>query len=707
MASKAAPFKAPTEYNIEAGLITYNPDNAVLVRARETIDWGPLHVADDEKPPYATVPIPPMKLDTSGASTINLDQYFADDESELSYTASIILGSKDADATISDGSYLTISATGNNPAKAVVSVTATDKGYNSTAQTFDVYIGNNPPYLTSDFENLELSRNFGCHQIDLDNYFADDESDLTYSIKVQNLGAGTISASIKDKSILSITCNTTNAYAYIYVLATDNKGKSSATDFGVSVGRESIPKPYIVTEIPDITLMKGFNSFSFDLAKYFASNGNYIYYDFYAEYNDAVGISLPSKSDLLIEEKDQFGIVNVSVRALDVANYSSYTEQFFTINYGGIAPNRKPYVAQPLAEITLPSGFASPYLLDLHRIFKDKDGDALEFFIKENKNVYLSKESVVAASIENGKLLISELSTGMSFLTVTANDKENTAYLFLEINIVDEDNKKPEAQNDHAIISLEQNENIASIYLPDYFADTEKLSYTITNYPESSASAPYYIEGDFLYADAKTIGGNWITIIADDGKGGIAYSGLLIKTSNQFSIDPGIIAQLPDITIPIRIEKKIISLSKYFSNETTGYLSTTCWSSDLSIANCDLWDDTLAIIPQGIGTSEIEIILYNSSGGIATQKFNVTVSDFETSAQETIKTSVDVFPSIFTENITINGADGNTATISNMSGIVVFKSRISHRSEMLDLNHLAQGIYILNVSGETRKIIKN
>jgi len=718
----AVPFKAVTGQNIANGNIVYSPANAVLVRAREDIDWGPSqYIAGDYNSPYQIADLPDFHFPTGfRTKTINLDNYFADDESELSFFVSTKYDNEPVEAYIKINylylkqaeyfdydRYEYVPSTGSD----IIYVTARDRGGNEITQDFLVSVSdhtNTTPYIINDLNDLQLTSYFGSYVINLDNYFADAESELTYSIETYNVYEENIYASVKSNTLtIEKNENASTAYAEIIITATDDGGEYTIGNFTIYAGNNN-SRPDIIKEMPDIDLDKGFNLYSINLADYFSSNDGEVDYDYYANGEKSLDVAI-SGNHLILTEGAQVGIVDITVIAYYLESYNTYTEQHFSVNYGKAVPNHKPYVTNQVSTLVLETGFGS-HTIDLSKAVVDKDGDQLTYSLFNNFNAFSDEKSPVAATVTNDKLYISEQSSGSSFIAVTAKDEKDSCILYLQVDVLAKGNKKPTITDKQTIVQLEQSGQIASIYLPDYLTDTDALTYYVYSSELSSLANPH-IDEDYLYINTSSLPSGEITIIADDGKGGIEGIELMVLTKNENTVDPISVADIPDVFATLDQKEVTVDLAKYFSKgsgrENRYEILCSTFNYSTLYFFVDANNDILKILPNGLGSEELEVVAYNSSGGYASQKLTITIGDeTTTSAPTATKNAVAVFPTVFSETVTIEGAHGTVATVSSMAGTVVFRSAIFGQSARIDLSSLAKGIYLLQVGGKTERIIK-
>ncbi len=252
--------------------------------------------------------------------------------------------------------------------------------------------------------------------VSMDTLFTDEDKQygdiLVYSI-LDNNSSG-ISDLISWKSDTTITFSPNNkdigVYNFIFI-ATDIGYELDSINVQLTV--KAIPKPNKVpivnNPLENLTLTNGFGSHEVVLDSVFSDpDKDDLVYTVKSNKNDVVTV-LITNSTLTITE---VGIGSAEITVTVDDGKGGMTSDVFMVD---VVKNALPIVSNPLADLDLEEGFESVEI-ELGDVFTDSDDDTLTYSAKSNN------DNVVAVSVVNSKLTLTETGIGSAEITVSVDD---------------------------------------------------------------------------------------------------------------------------------------------------------------------------------------------------------------------------------------------------------------------------------------------
>ena len=208
-------------------------------------------VVDD--PPEVTTPIPDQTLKAGGSpKTINLDDHFTDEDTNLNYSQVIsnVVATPPAraqdvvTASINNTTNVLTLTPGSTAGSATVTVTATDSKNQPTPDDFTVTVNANaPPNLHTDFDARSLDTD-ASDDITLSDHFEDpdgNDDQLRYTASSNRPGVATASIANNGTANSELTVTATGGgLATISVTATDPEGAETTERFTATVNYEPV-----------------------------------------------------------------------------------------------------------------------------------------------------------------------------------------------------------------------------------------------------------------------------------------------------------------------------------------------------------------------------------------------------------------------------------------------------------------------------------
>jgi Na+/melibiose symporter-like transporter len=263
----------------------------------------------------------------------------------------------------------------------------------------------------------------------------------------------------------------TAGLAKIIVSANDQKGHITEKDFFVKITKPIPEIPTVKTAISDLTLEKGFGNKEIDLTPVF-DGGAYgpVTYSVTIQ-NPEIAKGKIDGNNIKISEAG-IGVTEVTVTAKDRLKNTVNNQFKLAVRTPG---NSAPTVKNP-PEIVLNKDFKKKEI-NLAEIFSDKNGDTLDFTVKN------SNTGVLNASIEGSKLVLTERKPGNTQITISANDKKG-GFCSISIPVIVKtgENMAPILTKSLPSQTITSESKAISLRLSDFFSDpdNDNLTYTVS-----------------------------------------------------------------------------------------------------------------------------------------------------------------------------------------------------------------------------------
>ncbi|MEL6535831.1 MAG: YHYH protein [Bacteroidota bacterium] len=344
-----------------------------------------------------------------GTQTVDLSGAFTDADGDA---ISLTIASSNTEVlTVSlSGTTLTLTEVGIGTTTITVDASDGNGGTASTSFLVEITeapVENTPPEVVMLLSDLQLSEGFGSETVQLPPNFDDAETPmLMFSASSSNESVVTVSVT---GGTLTITEAGTGTSA-VTVTATDGSMASVSDEFDVVVNAVGNSAPTVANPIADASYSTGFGTATIDLSNVFTDpDGDAL--TLTASLRDASVVTVEVQGTTLTITEQGEGTADITVTA-DDGNGNSGVDSFM-VTVGG--NNQPPRVANPIADISYTTGFASA-TVDLSNVFADNDGDELTLSASSNNT------GVAMASVNGTTLTITEAGEGSATITVTADD---------------------------------------------------------------------------------------------------------------------------------------------------------------------------------------------------------------------------------------------------------------------------------------------
>ncbi len=560
--------------------------------------------------PTVVNPLPDLDLDEDfGTYNIDISNVFDDEDGDaLSYTVS---SSSAAVVTVSlSGTTLIITESGIGTA--IITLTASDGNGGVTNDTFIVTVNavNHIPTVANPLPDLNLNEDFGTYNIDIANVFVDPDNDvLSYTVSSSNTSV--ISPSLSGNTLILSESGVGNAT--ITLTANDGNGGTANDIFVVTVNAVN-HAPIVINPLPDLDLDEDFGTYNIDIANVFDDQDNDVLS--YAVISSNTTVISPSLSGTtLILSESGIGNATITLTANDGNGGVAYDEFIVTVN----DINHAPIVINPLPDLELDEDFGT-YNIDIANVFNDIDNDVLSYTVNSNNT------TVVTTSISGVTLVLSEIGIGNATITLTANDGNGGEVNDIFMVTVNAINHAPIVVNPLPDLDLDEGFVTYNIDIVDVFedADNDVLSYTVNS--NNSSVIESSLSGTTLTITEVGIGSATVTLIANDGNGGVVSDEFLVGVNATANNVPTVINPLPDLILDEGFTIYTIDISNVFDDADGDILTYSVSSNIPTIITAALSGTTLTLTETGIGAATITLSADDGNGGVISDVFLVIVN---------------------------------------------------------------------------------
>ncbi len=281
--------------------------------------------------------------------------------------------------------------------------------------------------------------------------------------------------------------------------------------------------------------------------------------------------------------------------------------------------NQPPTVTSPIPDTTLVLD-QDVLNFDLNSVFRDPDGDTLEF------SVTSQRPGVASSSLRGDQLTITPNSPGKSRMTIDASDGQNPEVrLRFEVTVV--------RQNSPPVVAITIPDTVLSlpgeafeIDLLQAFADPDGDNLTFNASNSNGDAVIVQLIGPALRLTPSAVGNSRITVQASDG--------LHPPVSQEFSVTvtqenraPRLVRPLPDTTLLLQGSTLQEDLLQHFSDPDSDRLFFRVDNADESVVAASLNGSSLNLSPRATGSTIITVTAFDPQALQAFDSFEVTVTN--------------------------------------------------------------------------------
>ena len=360
--------------------------------------------------PVQIAALPELRMNEDGVMTIDLNDYFSDVDSPLNFTAE---PNGPFSVSVNDSGIAKIVPAANWNGQTSLNLTVSD-GEFSIAEpvSLDIKAVNDAPVETDNLPTLEFNED-GVAFIDLNNYFEDIDSTLTFSVTA---GEGLSAAVSSVNHMLRVTPDSNwNGNSDIKVTATDGEFSVGTTE-NIHV----LPVDDAPTVLKNPVMLKGMEDsvITLDLDDYFNDVDSSLAYGWKAP--KCVNVSMDPESHVvtITPKSNWYGNADIAFTATD-GTYSATIQPQISVKNVEDAP-----IALESGKVFKGTG-GQVITVDLSTLFNDPDADDLTYTVTSADGTTIP--FTVDQQRHTLSITVPEKAQGTFDLRVTASDGQKTA----------------------------------------------------------------------------------------------------------------------------------------------------------------------------------------------------------------------------------------------------------------------------------------
>ena len=567
-----------------------------------------LRVLVPNRAPVAVGTIPAYEVMAGDSATVDASGYFSDPDGQgLSYTVASDTGGVVVSVT---GDIVTVVAVAKGTM--AVTVTATDPGGLTAAQSFQVTVPNRAPLAegTIPAQTIEAGETVA---LDMSPYFSDPDGDaLAHEAATSDPSVAKVTVSDNTVTVTAVA----KGEATVTVTATDTEGLAAIQEFGVTVPNRP---PVAEGAIPAQTVAVG-DTITMNMSPYFSDpDGDALAHEA-ATSDTSVAKVTVSDSTVTITAVAS-GEATVTVTATDTEGLAAIQE------FGVTVPNRSPEATGAIPAQTVIAG--DSFTLDMTPYFNDPDGDALDF------EAASSVARVASAAVSGGRIAVRGVARGTATVTITARDPGGLAATQgFRVTVARRRVDKPKTNRAPTVVSTIGPQTIeigGSIsFRPEaHFSDPDEdeLDFEATGSDAGVATAT--ASGSIVVVRAVDLGTATVTITARDPGGLTAALDFRVTVEKEYvgpNRSPVTVSAIPELNLKPE-ERADMGVQGYFSDPDNDDLSYSASSSAAGVAAVSVSGDRVTVEGKAVGEARVTVTATDPGKLTAEQSFDVTVGE--------------------------------------------------------------------------------
>ncbi|MGD1960906.1 MAG: choice-of-anchor Q domain-containing protein [Fulvivirga sp.] len=282
-------------------------------------------------------------------------------------------------------------------------------------------------------------------------------------------------------------------------------------------------------------------------------------------------------------------------------------------------PNIVPVIANPLEDLLIVPGFVSQEV-DMTDVFSDPDDDLLTL------SAVVANESIVTAAFTDPVTLnITEVGTGQTTITVTANDGNGGIVTdVFEVNVGT--NALPVVADAFSDLTLKSGFIIEDVDMTNTFsdADNDSLSFSVQVTDESVVTAAFTSPSNLRVTEVG-LGETTITVTADDGNGGSVTDAFEVVVNANSA--PVVVNPVSDLMLDPGFAAEDVDMTNTFTDADNDPLILSAEVADESVVTAAFTSPfNLRITEVGSGETTITVTADDGNDGITASTINIIIN---------------------------------------------------------------------------------
>ena len=570
-------------------LVTILADNGFGLKAQQSFA-----VLVPNRTPLAVGEIANREVAVGDSVTVDVSSYFSEPDGQpLTYSAE-----SDSSVTILSVADAMVTVVAVSKGTRTVTLTATDPGGLTAAQSFMVTVPNRAPLAEGSLSDQTIEVG-DTASMSMSPYFVDLDGDaLTYAVESSD---ATVIAAMVTEDMVSIMAVAKGA-ASVTVTATDDEGLTATQTFGAMVPNrpplvmDSIPaRTVAVGETAAVAMAPFFSDPDEDALTYTATVGD-----------PAVAAASPVGGSVEVTAIAK-GRTTVTVTATDTEGLAVAQDFAITV------PNRGPVGVGEFSERTVQVD--SVITVELAPHFTDPDGDALAYAAAT------SDSTVVTAAAVGTAVTVTGVARGQATVTVTATDTEGlVATQRFSVTVP---NRAPMVASLINARRIPRKET-ETLDLTGAFSDPDGDSLTYEVVSSVRRLATGTVAGVELTLSAWWTGTTIFTVTASDPEGLTARQEFQVTVTRALRPNRPPVVTNPPLPPPVAIgESFTTNLNAHFADPDNDALTFSAVSSDPGVAVVKVSGRTLEVRMVSKGAARIKVTAVDTRGESTTVEFTI------------------------------------------------------------------------------------
>ncbi len=348
--------------------------------------------------------------------------------------------------------------------------------------------------------------------------------------------------------------------------------------------------------------------------------------------------------------------------------------------------------------------------IDLTQYFTDPDGESLIY------DAFPSSDTAFSVGINDNMLEITPTNLGYGVITVTATDAEGayTAASF-NVRIRHTENHAPILINDLSYIFIHGSDEV-NYNLDDYFTDIDWDEITYSFQVSGVPSVIVSLADNELTLEPTRSGMTFLTLYADDGRGGVTGISLIVFVYGNKNGMPFMLSPIANRTYTLDDNTEKLNLSEYFGDPDQDNLRYIGVIKNGNSVEAIVNDNILEITPKELGESIITIYVSDENTGVVETTFTANVNNSVTGVDDIDITSMGLtnYPNPV-KDVTIieyllDKACKVKLEVMNIHGetidILVNETKVEGKYTIdYNVNNLPSGIYFYRITLDNNRIV--
>ncbi|MFO7869066.1 MAG: MFS transporter [Bacteroidales bacterium] len=237
-------------------------------------------------------------------------------------------------------------------------------------------------------------------------------------------------------------------------------------------------------------------------------------------------------------------------------------------------------------------------------------------------------DTIMAAEISNDSLIVHEKKRGVSTFSIQAQDEEGKTNIHeIRFTVTPTENNTPRIKNPISEISLQNNFNVHTVDISEFFEGSthNNFTYTVENTSPELFNTKVENSQLIITENSNEAGNGNIKLIAHDEKWGEKSISIPINIMAANNTAPILVDSTDNIVLDNGFTKTSIQLNSLFYDKENDDLSYFVESSNNDVISPLLEDSVVQILEKSNGISNLTITAIDNKGGRSSHTIQFTI----------------------------------------------------------------------------------